>query len=556
MGNLSSCSTFPLRQRSIMNSLSFGLNDGTSPSSDEQWTRILAFTQAYMPQRPLVLPAITSAQWLSALRKFKPRAARGPDSYARDDLLAMPMPRAQELLLLLSDIEAGAAWPSQLLIGLVTALHKRNGHDSVHGYRPICVFSIVYRCWASIRARQVLKWIRDVIPEGSLGFMPGREASEAWYVLEGLIECAVQDARMLSGYGTDLVRAFNNLLRTPLFAAARHLGMPDNLLRPWSSFVHGMQRRFVAQGAVSEPVFSTCGFAEGCPLSTVAMSVCSFLYHEYMRAFSPSLESLSYVDNLLGIGRGAFDVAVGLNVTRCFCETLALELDTSKTYAWSLDSAQRSVLREMRMNVADSCRELGGIVSFGTATRNRPLAESCERLTPLFAALRRSKAPWHSKISVLPIKFWSLALHGIAECPVSDTLLQSLRTKAVRALKAAPAGASPALRLSLSQPMTADPGFYQCWNCLTTARRLCLKQPRLVHLWADFMLRFDGRLFHGPFSKLLVVLGSIGWRICTPLVDEEGLHTTFFTFHSLLFGRWQSALGCTAWQTCRLTGPA
>ena len=388
--------------------------------------------------------------------------------------------------------------------------------------------------------------------------MPGREASEAWYVLEGLIECAVQDARMLSGYGTDLVRAFNNLPRTPLFAAARHLGMPDNLLRPWSSFVHGMQRRFVVQGAVSEPVFSTCGFAEGCPLSTVAMSVCSFLYHEYMRAFSPSLESLSYVDNLLGIGRGAFDVAVGLNVTRCFCETLALELDTSKTYAWSLDSAQRSVLREMRMNVVDSCRELGGIVSFGTATRNRPLVERCERLTPLFAALRRSKAPWHSKISVLPIKFWSLALHGIAACPVSDTLLQSLRTKAVRALKAAPAGASPALRLSLSQPMTADPGFYQCWNCLTTARRLCLKQPRLVHLWADFMLRFDGRLFHGPFSKLLVVLGSIGWRICTPptFVDEEGLSHNLLHLPLLLFGRWQSALGCTAWQTCRLTGPA
>ena len=231
------------------------------------------------------------------------------------------------------------------------------------------------------------------------------------------------------------------------------------------------------------------------------------------------------MDNLLGIGRGAFDVAVGLNVTRCFCETLALELDTSKTYAWSLDSAQRSVLREMRMTVVDSCRELGGIVSFGTATRNRPLVERCEHLTPLFAALRRSKAPWHSKISILPIKFWSLALHGVAACPVSDTLLQSLRTKAVRALKAAPAGASPALRLSLSQPMTADPGFYQCWNCLTTARRLCLKQPRLVHLWADFMLRFDGHLFHGPFSKLLIVLGSIGWRICTPpiFVDEEGL---------------------------------
>ena len=68
---------------------------------------------------------------------------------------------------------------------------------------PACVFSIVYRCWASIRARQVLQWIKDIL-EGSLGFMPGREAPEAWFVLE------VQDASVLSGYGTDLVKAFNN----------------------------------------------------------------------------------------------------------------------------------------------------------------------------------------------------------------------------------------------------------------------------------------------------------------------------------------------------------
>ena len=39
------------------------------------------------------------------------------------------------------------------------------------------------------------------------------------------------------------------------------------------------------------------------------------------------------------------------------------------------------------------------------------------------------------------------------------------------------------------------------------------------------MQRFDGRLFHGPFSKLLTVLNGIGWRVGTPpiIVDEEDL---------------------------------
>ena len=495
------------------------------PSSDDQWTRILDFARAFLPHRPLTLPAISQTVWLAALRRFRPRAARGPDGYARDDLLHMPPSRIQELLLLLSDVEAGAPWPEQLVIGLVSALQKLGGGETVKGYRPICVFSIIYRCWASIRAKQVLTWLSEFMPTGSLGFMPGREATEAWYLLESLVECAVQDARTLSGYGSDLVRAFNNLPRRPLFEAARLLGLSDRVLRPWQTFTQCMQRRFVAQGAVSEPVFSTCGFAEGCPLSTVAMSICSFLYHEYMRAFAPSIDCMSYVDNLLGVGSGAFEVALGLNSTRCLCDSLALELDSSKTYAWSTDPRQRNILRAMHLPVVDSCRELGGFVSFGPATRNNQLVQRCEGLAPVFAALKRSKAPWHQKVSILPIKFWSRALHGVSGCPVSDSLIQSLRTQAVRALQSAPAGSSPALRLSLCQPMTADPGFYQCWSCLTTIRRICGKQPRVLDLWTSFMQRYDGKMYHGPFSKLLAVLHCIGWHIAVPpiVVDTDNL---------------------------------
>ena len=163
-----------------------------------------------------------------------------------------------------------------------------------------------------------------------------------------------------------------------------------------------------SQGAVSAPVSSTCGFAEGCPLSTVAMSICSFVYHEYMRAFAPSVESLSYVDNLRGLGKGAYDVAVGLNTTKCLCDALFLELDASKTYAWSTSSSQRRILRAMNLPVLDSCRELGGIISFSSATRNRPMVDRCKQLEPTCAALRRPKAPYYQKLSALPVKCWSM----------------------------------------------------------------------------------------------------------------------------------------------------
>ncbi|OLQ12995.1 LINE-1 reverse transcriptase-like [Symbiodinium microadriaticum] len=490
-----------------------------------QWQRILDFTRAFLPRLACPLQPITPAMWRAAIKRFKPRAARGPDGYSRDDLLNMPLPRVQELLNILTDVETSGIWPEQLVNGLVHALDKRNGCESVAGFRPICLFSIVYRTWAGIRARQLLRWLSEISPVGAFGFLQGREATEVWYLLECLVESAVQTSQALSGYGSDLVKAFNNLPRKPLFEASAWLGIPSCVLTPWKSFLSRVERRFVVHGFVSDAITSNCGYPEGCPLSTVAMAVCSFLHHTYMQVFAPSIESLSYVDNLLGISRGAFDVAHGLNVTRCFCEALALELDDSKTYVWSTDSSTRRVLKQLNLKVKDTARELGGVVSFGPATRNKPLVQRCESLAPVFAALARSKAPWSFKVAVLPAKFWSIALHGISGVPASADLLQRLRTQAVRALKAAPAGASPALRLGLSRPMTADPGFYQLWACLTTLRRMCLKQPRVLQQWQSFMVHYDGRLLPGPFSKILTVLNEILWVVGVPpfFLDEEGL---------------------------------
>ena len=42
-------------------------------------------------------------------------------------------------------------------------------------------------------------------------------------------------------------------------------------------------------------------------------------------------------------------------------------------------------------------------------------------------------------------------------------------------------------------------------------RRLCHKQPCVLNHWRAFMRRLGGHLLPGPFSKLIQILGSIGW---------------------------------------------
>lgn len=55
----------------------------------EHWTRIIRFIQRFMPSFEFVLPDIAPAQLIRTVKRSKPTAARGPDGYAKQDLLNM-----------------------------------------------------------------------------------------------------------------------------------------------------------------------------------------------------------------------------------------------------------------------------------------------------------------------------------------------------------------------------------------------------------------------------------------------------------------------------------
>ena len=206
-------------------------------SASCDWSRVLQFAQAYVDVGHMPLDAITLDQWKSALRRYKPHAARGPDGFARLDLVNIPDAYATELLAFLRDIELGLRdWPDQWLEGFVCALHKRNGRTDVHGYRPICLFSMVYRTWSGIRARQCLRFQSETMPPSAHGFLPHREAAEMWLCLEAQIEHACLYQSGLAGFTTDLIKAFNKIPRDPILCVASRWGLPPEIIRPWRSF--------------------------------------------------------------------------------------------------------------------------------------------------------------------------------------------------------------------------------------------------------------------------------------------------------------------------------
>ena len=418
-----------------------------------------------------------------------------------------------------------------MLQGFVCAVDKQNAKSGADAYRPICALSVIYRVWASIRTRQLLRAMSHALPEEIFGFAPGREAADLWFRLQARIELACQQGRPLTGCVADIVKAFNGLPRAPLLQAAARLGFPLCVLTPWVGFISGVQRRFIMGEAVSEAVSSCSGFIEGDPLSVTAMTVASILFHRYLQVFEPCIQHASYVDNLALTADSVYYAAKGHILVESFWQMLGLQLDASKTYFWATTKPDRKLLIALGLQVAEHQRELGGFLNFGPRRRTVDLLRRLELLQPFWHVLRCSKAPLTQKWAAVTTKLWPIVFHGTTACWLPAAQLDKLRTKMAWALGWTCAGAGPDLRALTEGPMELDPCFFQIWSCFRDFRRLVPKCAGLYRDWVEFLEGFDGRGLAGPFSTLLHHAHSLGWGFAEApfLTDHRGLSHNFLT---------------------------
>ena len=483
-----------------------------TPPTEAEWLRITAFAQASIPSGNFDFAPISTQRWKRQVRHFKPRAARGADGYGKMDLQSLSSEQTEDLLHLLHLIEAGETdWPRQLLEGLVVALAKKDHPVGVGDYRPVVLLSMIYRCWSSIRSQQLMSHLKHIMPEDAYGFLPHKEPAQIWLVLQGMIEHSLATGRCLGGVSSDVAKAFNCIQRQPLFALASHLGAPPGLLQAWSSFLSNFTRRFLVMNCVGAPLLSDVGFPEGCALSVAAMAMLDGAMHIYQQKFTMRTRTMSFVDNITICGPCPTAIAMSYTTLRTFFRLWGLELDYDKTYCWGTDRTTRQGLLPLGFRQVFDASELGGSMSFSAAYRNRLLRQRGTPLSTKWERLRRSASPLALKLVSLPMAFWARALHGASSCPLSAQYIDQQRSHAMKALRLNTAGANPLLRLTLSSPMTSDPGFYILNRAVADFRRICGKSPGLLDLWTSFMSEPPGRFLPGPFSVLLRLFGMIGW---------------------------------------------
>ena len=64
---------------------------------------------------------------------------------------------------------------------------RKDAHDENH-FRPITLFSMLFRLWSKLRTRHMISQLTQHMPAEALGLLPHREAAEIWLLLQGHIE--------------------------------------------------------------------------------------------------------------------------------------------------------------------------------------------------------------------------------------------------------------------------------------------------------------------------------------------------------------------------------
>ena len=477
-----------------------------------QWTDIMNFCCQCLPPVQWNFGSWSVDALKTLIRGKKKRAAVGLDGVSRRDLLALPDAGLLEITRMYNAVEQGCEWPQQLLQGYVSSLHKNKGDGGVDSYRPITIYPLVIRLWSTFRARESLSAFEKILPPSVKGGVPNRMSSSIWFEISQMLELAyVFDSRMC-GLAIDLQRAFNSLPRLPIWHALACMGFPHWLLGAWARFVCKQERHFKIRSSIGCGYGSSVGYPEGCAFSVFAMCVVNFMLDSWVSSSMPAIDLYTYVDDWqLTFGSSDSFAAIWEDV-QAFARIMDLDIDGNKSYTWAATNADRAALRShQQVSLVLSAKDLGAHHNFCRRKGNAHLVSRIKSLQQHWNQLAASPSPYSQKIQSLYQVAWPRAFVGTSITAVGHQHFVSLRTGAMRGLKANRIGANPALHLA-SCRFGADPEMWAIMQSFREIRDLA----NFEATWGVLMLLAKDPEcvpLNGPTALLVERCRRLGWSL-------------------------------------------
>lgn len=138
-------------------------------------------------------------------------------------------------------------------------------------------------------------------------------------------------------------------------------------------------------------------------------------------------------------------------------------LDQRKSFAWSVHEEERAELRTAGFRIAQGERSLGAHMQFTYKHTNSTQKARFAALKDMWVLLRQSSAVYRDKVTAVRVAAWPRAMYGISIVSMPADAFQTLRSGAMRGLRADLSGAHPGVHLSLVEQPMLDPGFQALW---------------------------------------------------------------------------------------------
>ena len=502
-----------------------------------QWHDILEFARKHARPVSCHSPSIEVPDLKRELKRKKAKTSRGLDGVTLKDLRSMPDGVLQSMCLFYRHAENSGEWPAQLTSGRVVSLAKSAQPSSAADFRPITVLSLGYRLWSSFHSRNIIAAIDEWLPPGLHGSRVGGHAGQVWHSILLSIEESHDCGTPLAGVVGDIVKAFNCLSRPVIFELAGMLRLPIHVLTAWAGCTMQMARHFEVRNNLSPATMSVTGFAEGDGLSVLAMILLDCVLHWWMSELSPGCLTLSYVDDWQLLLRDPQHVPLAMERLEAFCSKVDLTLDKRKTYVWCLSPGGRKFLMGCGYRVEHGGRSLGAHLQLTKQHTNQTLQARANSLHDMWDRLRLSPCPYKLKVRALTCAAWPRGLHGVASTGIGKSILQRLRSGAVRGLQADGAGCNPWIPLGLIEHPSCDPGYWAVVQTIRSVRdcaALDYIQPVLTRLaWGGHEMPANS-ITHTLLSRLQV----LGWSVRPDgsVADFLGPFCLFTTsFHEIDF---------------------
>ena len=416
---------------------------------NSRWQQLIDFARATMPQQPVAPITLDPALILAEAAAKKQHAATGLDGVSRADVMQADDTLLASLCNMYSRAETDGCWPQQTTTGKVASLAKKEGAATTNEFRPITIFSLLYRVYSSIQARMLLRWCDQWTHPDVYGNRRAHSTAHLWRTLVHDIQVAYDQNQVLSGLTADIEKCFNCLPRWPILAAALHVGAPHNVLCAWAGALAAMTRRLKVRDSYSDGFVTSTGLAEGCALSCFGMLVLDDIMHRFIHVQYPAIRVLSFVDNWDFLTWDATAAVRQLEALLAFADLTDLTVDRKKTFGWSTSPQVRADMRKAGLPVQYQAKDLGAHVGFSRQRTNRTVVDRLDSLQSFWQQLKRSKAGYRAKLRALRTVAWPRGLYAVESAPISNSTWTTQRRQAVKALQFDKAGVNPMLLLGL-----------------------------------------------------------------------------------------------------------